>query len=156
MGHAIRAFILPQALASVAVAEVPGARTVMLPQGLCLLPVTDDIFDGLRARYPEVPDPPSECFWYLSGPVIRAAESISQHGAIAYIETEYFGGSGSQAATVWDRGEQSLAPEKRARGPINRALRLLGVRAAALKDEFDTIQLGNERSNEGWLGDDDA
>ena len=128
----------------------------MLPQGLCLLPVTDDIFDGLRARYPDVRDLPSDCFWYLSGPLIRVAENISQHGVIAYVETDYFGGNGYQAATVWDHGKQSLAPEKKARGPINRALNLLGVRAATPLDEFDTIQLGSERSNDEWLGDDDA
>ena len=152
MGHTIEAFILPQALASAALLEMPGARTIPLPQGLCLVPVTDQVFDDLRERYPEVLDPPSEEFWMLSGPLIRAVENISLHGVIAYVETDYFGGVGDQAAAVWENGKQCLAPAKSEKiGPINRALRFLGVRAESPRDEFDSIGLGTHRNNEAWL-----
>jgi hypothetical protein len=81
-------------------------------------------------------------------------------GKVVYIEAEFFGGVGSQAAMGWDRGKPDFGPlrtqtegEDRAgfestsaeHMAINAALRWLGVAAAPLKDEFATIGLDRLR-----------
>ena len=67
---------------------------------------------------------------------------------LAYIETNYFGGAGSQAAAVLS-GDRILMraaiPVTRNPAqkddPINAALRMLGVQTTAGEDEFDTLGL---------------
>jgi len=76
---------------------------------------------------------------------------LSHHGPVAYVETDYFGGAGVQAATVWESGSVRMPAQKAGKGPINRALRLMGVRAGLLQDEFDVVGLGANRSNDDWL-----
>lgn len=78
--------------------------------------------------------------------------SIAQDPLFAVIETDYFGGTGSQAAVVY-RGEievmahdwTEVRPAKYSFGPINRALRMLGVIKAKGRDEFETVGLDKYR-----------
>jgi hypothetical protein len=70
---------------------------------------------------------------------------------VAYVETEYFGGDGVQAAAVWEGGAIAFGPRQADAGPINEALRLLGVERTTAQDEFDTVGLGRHRRNEGWI-----
>jgi hypothetical protein len=70
---------------------------------------------------------------------------------VAYIETEYFGGTGTQAAAVWEGGKIILAPRRADIGPINDALRLLGVTRTPTQDEFDVAGLRRHRRTEDWL-----
>ena len=63
------------------------------------------------------------------------------------VETEYFGGTGAQASTAFIDGREVVAPQSaRAAGPINQALRRIGVTRTDADDEFDTIGLGERRS----------
>ena len=64
----------------------------------------------------------------------------------AIIFTDYFGGSGSQSATVYNSGKQILPPTENG---VNKALRKIGVERSLFKDEFDTIGLGKYRHWEG-------
>lgn len=87
------------------------------------------------------------------------APELSEHGPVACVETDYHGEHGVQAATVWENGNVVMPPTRAPIGPINSALRLLGVEARPPYDEFDAIGLGGYRSNERWLehgGCDDA
>lgn len=72
---------------------------------------------------------------------------------IAYISTDYFGGSGNQSAKVFMNNKKILDQDDefdwRAK-PINSALKLLGVERISGYDEFDTVGLGNFRSNEDF------
>jgi len=73
-------------------------------------------------------------------------------GGLAYVETEYFGGSGGQSATAFVDGREAMAPQ-RARGgggAINQALRAIGVKRSVADDEFDTIGLGERRSMDDY------
>ncbi|MFT2720119.1 hypothetical protein ACMT4L_08965 [Deinococcus sp. A31D244] len=70
---------------------------------------------------------------------------------MAYVEAEYFGGTGSQVAAVWDGGRVFWGPERRERGPINHALRLLGVHRTDSHDEFGSVGLDRHRHLEDWL-----
>ncbi len=82
----------------------------------------------------------------------------SAHGPLAYVEADFFGGTGSQYTQVWDGGKSALGPllmneadEPPPDGsPISRALRHLGVVAAG-SDEFDAVGLGRQRETEDWV-----
>ena len=72
---------------------------------------------------------------------------------IAYISTDYFGGSGNQSAKVFMNNKKILDQDDEfdwRLKPINSALKLLGVERISGYDEFDTIGLGNFRSNEDF------
>ena len=84
------------------------------------------------------------------------AAETSRRGVLAYLETDYSGGGGLQAATLWGGGATAIRPismtadegrqRPRATWPINAALRGLGVVAASGMDEFDTFGLAPYRS----------
>jgi hypothetical protein len=64
----------------------------------------------------------------------------------AIIHTEYFGGVGEQFAASYQSETQTLAPSE---DGINKALKRIGVKRNLLKDEFDTIGLGEYRNWDG-------
>jgi hypothetical protein len=152
MGHSVEALIIPDALVASALVEIPHTRPLQLSQGLHIVPITDATLDALRERFPHVEEPAIPEFWKMSGPLGLIAERLSQSGPVAYIETEYFGGTGGQAATVWESGSVRMPPTQAEIGPINSALRLMGVRVGDALDEFDAVGLGANRSNDRWLG----
>lgn len=65
--------------------------------------------------------------------------------AVAHIETDYFGGSGTQCASSILHG---IVEEACGTGPINQALHRIGVNRTSQLDEFDCINLGRYRSND--------
>lgn len=78
--------------------------------------------------------------------------AITQHFAkelglseFALIHTDYFGGCGSQWATVYRDGARVLEVSE---GGINRALALIGVQRSQGSDEFETVGLTKYRSFE--------
>ena len=90
--------------------------------------------------------------------VAQYATDRSGRGPIAYVETEYFGGSGSQGAILWNDGQVVLGPLHHSdeiidghvvvptlhEMPINRVLRAMGVRRTE-DDEFDSLGLSDIR-----------
>ena len=124
------------------------AHLVTLPHSFGLIPVTERLLAFLHgeapARFPARPG-----FEYLSPAMERWLAPFSQWGSIAYLEAEYFGGAGAQAAAVWTRGVPALDPGA-AVPSINDALRILGVAAEDGLDEFDTLHLGRCRETERW------
>jgi len=151
MGHAIQALLIRDAPASVLSEMLPHTRAISIGQGIRLVPITDATFDALRERFPDVQDSADPVLWKLSGPVAFVAEQLSQHGPVAYVETEYFGGTGEQAATVWESGNLRMPPTKAPSGPINSALRIMGVSPGLMHDEFEAVGLGRNRNNDDWL-----
>ena len=150
MGHSIQGLVITNIAVSVARAALDHTQPVALDQGLWLVTISAEAFDSLRLRLPASCDPAfRECFMRL-GPVISLAKQLSLVGPVAYIETDYFGGVGTQSAALWSNGELQMLPAQAA-GVINASLRLLGARAALPNDEFDTVGLGRHRSNEAWL-----
>ena len=134
MGHHLEALIVPSDATVMAEAALPHTRPVALAEGLFVVPILNVTFDELRERYPDASDPMGPDFWKLSGPIVTVAEQLSHVGAVAYVETDYFGGTGMQAAMVWKAGAVIMPATKEESGPINAALRLLGVRARLLRD----------------------
>src|SRR5262249_61635764 len=76
---------------------------------------------------------------------------LSRLGTVAYIEAEIFGGAGTQAHVIFNRGaaQGSAVVSEHA---INEALRILGIKASGAFDEFDAVGLGRHRHTDDWLG----
>jgi hypothetical protein len=127
-------------------------RVVELAGGLSLIPVTDELRAELGASGV---GPRTWGFEGLSAGVEDLVVLLSARSPVAYVEAEYFGGVGSQAAAVFESGQLILGPlfEKDVTGksPISRVLHTLGIHAAVGLDEFDTVGLGRHRSTRGWL-----
>lgn len=83
-------------------------------------------------------------------------------GKCAYIETAYFGGIGTQTSAIWEDGAQiegpmisydGVEPTTESRhftvvdGAVNHVLKHLGVHRSEDMDEFDSVGLGQYRSN---------
>jgi len=145
MGHAISA-IVGKDPGSLEGNDTRGLRLVSLPQGFCLVPVTAELVDAWAGSEPaELDDghrPGLDCT------VVReVAHHVFGRARFAVVETDYFGGSGDQAAVVYENGSVIMEPEVAEVGPINRALRLIGVHAGRAHDEFDALGLAQFR---GW------
>jgi hypothetical protein len=109
---------------------VEDARIVALGQHLSLLPMTDALFDAVTvAGAPQL-----DGFWKAPAGFDRAMATCSANGPVAYVEAEYFGGTGEQSAVLWDAGQVVLGRLHRAERasipavgtPISQALRRLG------------------------------
>ena len=144
MGYEIRAVIGRQEqIATLRAYE--GVRAVVLADpAFALVPMTDALFDAVNAGAAVTRDLSDE-FEFLSTAVTRWVKDGSRTGRLIYVEAEYFGGTGAQSAIGFARGEVSLAAAKAEGGPINAALRFLGVVQALGRDEFDTVGLGRHR-----------
>ena len=136
----------------------PEARVsvVELNQGFDLL--LNDVYLGqlLEASgYGDADSQDSE--WLLGDILIEMTTELSNETAIAYINADFFGGSGYQQAIVWENGQQILKSETKISsipksfGPINEALRILGVKRDDQLDEFQAVGLSRYRQMERWF-----
>jgi hypothetical protein len=123
-------------------------RRAALGQGFAFLPLDrrnlDEVTDRGGARAAK--------FEYLSEGLIRLL--VASGAELAYVETNYFGGAGWQGAVVVAGRQVIYGPAVGQFGPINEALRLLGVRLMAGRswDEFDCVGLSGFRDNFEALG----
>jgi hypothetical protein len=132
------------------------AHIVAVGQNLRLLLMTDGFFDEVRQQGAEAPLPG---FWKLPIGFDRLLAAWSVQGPVAYVEADYFGGVGTQAAAAWDAGDLALGPltetedpmEPASPSPISHALRRLGVSAKGYVDEFEAVGLGRHRDMDDWL-----
>jgi hypothetical protein len=137
MAYTLEAFLAGPAAARL-LADALGSVAVPLRQGVVLVPAPG----GLTPAAEQAAE--------------QAAPRAEGAGVVAYVEAEYFGGVGDQQAVLWREGRRTaLNPE--ATGPINEALRELGVRRLVPDgggeplDEFDSVGLGRHRATEEWL-----
>jgi hypothetical protein len=161
MGHHVRLFVgHPTVLLRYRTA-LPAARihTLVAGTALAVLSIDDDIQDALHKAY-------GTGEWLDDGAGLTTtdlafAARSSETGALAYIETAYFGGAGRQSAVLWIGGDITMKPTSlettaagnrpRATWPINAALRGLGVQATAGHDEFESFGLDRYRSHDTIL-----
>ncbi|MDI2129124.1 hypothetical protein [Yinghuangia seranimata] len=140
-----------------------------LRDGLGLVPAEDVPLHGVSVPGTRPGGPRSGEPLTSVPPALEAVLSRwSRRGPVAYVEAEFFGGAGSQAAVVWRAGVRQWGPAyddeftgPRPHWPINHALALLGaVRAdqpsgrdgAAPRyvDLFHRAGLGWERGSDAW------
>ncbi|MEU4490109.1 hypothetical protein AB0H94_35435 [Streptomyces purpurascens] len=155
MSYDLKAVIARSNLLAAMTSTLPSARLVELQHGLALLPVcgalSDVVTDPVQPRRTD--------FWSLPRGFDRVLAEWSNEGPVAYVEAEYFGGTGEENVAVWHDGQLALGPLHLVDSelpstdgtPVCRALRELGVRAEG-EDEFTAVGLGKHRSTEGWAG----
>lgn len=80
---------------------------------------------------------------------IENIKDFSKNRTVAFITTDYFGGMGEQSSELWINGvcEYDSQDFPNESNPINIALNKIGVTRQSGMDEFDSIRLGNYRSN---------
>jgi hypothetical protein len=155
MGHHIQGFIASADNLTKAATTLEFARVVSLMEGFEFLPVTELLFSGDEIVV-------FNYFERLTDRLARWAQECSRFFALAYIETDYFGGVGSQAAIVWKDGIVAFSPVWTSNsggkstplheGAINRAAREIGVSRGTSLDEFEALGLDQHRDNDDWLG----
>ena len=144
MGHQIQAVIgQAEAVAALAV-DWPRAEVVPLPQGFAMVFLTAGLWDAVEEAFPGPAEPDVSFLLCWSGAVRRWLEGYSCCRPLAYIETDYFGGCGTQAGVLVEKGRVAVPPVDGA-GTIDRLLAALGVRCLPGKDEFDSLGLGSFR-----------
>lgn len=92
-------------------------------------------------------------FAFPSLHIYEVGEKIGEGISFAYVETEYFGGGGDQAAALYTskiNGVETVE-ESREYHAINKILKMYGIEKQGSDDEFDTINLGRYRTNQDFL-----
>ena len=141
MGHNIAALIAK------APVDMDAAHGLDLPvfvqRGFAIVALFSEHCDHWAEQLGMPHDEPSEML--LDCPVTHEFARRLGFNHYALVETNYFGGIGTQCAAVFRGRAVEMAPAK---DGINAALRRLGVECQADLDEFDTIGLGRHRSFE--------
>lgn len=166
MSHSVRLFAGPRLALRPFLEAVPNTRIYALTREApaFVLPVEDNVLDRLHARngtgeWLDSPTHPDTAPPRLTTTDLAFAAHASVGSALAYLETEYFGGQGWQSAAVWIDGQLAMRPalahsgERRAPKllPINGALRMLGVEANyahPADDEFSRFGLPDFRDHD--------
>jgi len=150
VGHSIKVVIGKPAVIE-RIAKVAGCpQPTELSLGLVTAPLGERQIDKLTALQP---GRYLEGFYYLSEGLRDALVAAAGSDAFAYVETEYFGGVGSQGAAFFDQGRMVMNASEEDEpashdSPINTILRALGVEAERGQDEFGTLGLSQFRDNE--------
>lgn len=161
MGHRVRLFTGPLTALRPFLAASARARVFSLSPSspFPVLPLDDDLHDALHAAY-------GTGDWLEAGAMLTSSDlafaaQASRGAALAYVETNYFGGQGSQSAALWRDGALMLKPSEmanenspsrpRSLWPINVALRTLGVVARPGSDEFEALGLAAWRQTDEIL-----
>lgn len=144
MGHSLKAIIGKREDVCGIAENWVRAKLIKLPQGFGMVPITvrllEDVeelmeLSGIKDRYG---------LDGLDGAVICLLEQYSFRTKLAYVETEYFGGYGTQGGVLYENGREKISP-KTGSGIINVLLKELGVWRKPNADEFDCLELGKFR-----------
>ena len=156
MAHQIQALIGRPEVLEVLRERFDAARRAPLAQGYEMVPATSALLEAIDAGCPPAARAADVAgFVHLGGGLVPLLLELSGLAPVAYIETEYFGGVGTQAAAAYANGEPAyiqgeleIGPLEV--GPINEALKILGVLRGHSIDEFEAVGLGRYRSMDDW------
>jgi hypothetical protein len=119
---------------------------VRLPQGKAMVPLSERMRQNHDIPFLPLTD---EGVAGVPESIAFVVESMARSGKVAYVEAEFFGGTGTQACVTWDVTGQVSQPVVDD-SAINAALKFLGVRKEHHQDEFDALGLGRCRATEEW------
>lgn len=137
MTHHISGFIGPTEHLKNNTKDLSNAEVILLTQGMSFLPLNEDLYKEINYTFHK--NLPMK--WLVNR--FRSMPFV-------WIETDYFGGSGTQSAIIWQNGKKKRLRSVNGNN-IDNALKLLGVKCDGNMDEFDTLGLGNYRTNEEWV-----
>lgn len=161
-GHHVRLFVGTKAALRVIAGLAPVAQVFALTPGASVfaLPLTDEVHEGLHRV-----NGTGEWIEFGGGAAlaplltttdVACAARVSLGSALAWIETGHVGAAIEQVAAVWIDGALAMKPnvlradENRQPSlrPVNMALRMLGVAAGPVGDEFAAFGLARYESND--------
>jgi hypothetical protein len=111
-----------------------------------MMPLTSAVRKRLKLPFCPLTDGGED----LPPELVNLCVAISRKGDLAYVEAEFFGGSGTQGSAVFRYGE-TVGPIIVDGHAINDALVKIGVQRLNHQDEFDALDLGKHRNIEDWL-----
>jgi hypothetical protein len=111
---------------------VPIGSTTRKLYGIPFLPLTDEGSEKLPVG------------------LLELCSTLGSQRPVAYIEAEFFGGSGAQAHVLISQNGAGAGINV-SHDAINDALAWLGVLPRDGKDRFDTVGLGKHRETDRWL-----
>jgi stage V sporulation protein SpoVS len=129
----------------------PEHRANALNQGLAILAMDEAFLHGLGTTDFRFPDLEGRTVAHELAknlePLLKALLRVPVRGPLGVVLTQYFGGAGTQAAVLIERGEIRLGPLV-GDGSINQVLKALGVERdeGTTHDEFDALGLRQWRS----------
>ncbi len=162
MGHSIRAVLGKADVIDTFSSAWILAESKTLNQGFALSLIPDQLLDDIDELVESRLTISFEQFNFLTASLHEILIDQSFRAKIAYIETDYFGGIGTQAAVlyengqiqkgplfseiVWDRVESQYLKKPDGIEAINQVLQNMGVWCKDGRDEFDMLGLPNYRS----------
>lgn len=151
MGHCIRAVIGTHEAVRKIADDWVRAKETELPQEFgmvfCTTALLEDIEELMESSGEVIDCSPFPELVYFNSAAKFLMEEYSFHTKLAYIETDYFGGAGTQAGLLYENGQPAADP-KSGDGAINALLRELGVWRKPDMDEFDMLGLSKYRNIE--------
>ena len=144
MSYTLQAIVGFQEVLRSAASE--GVVTVALTDILRMVPLTSQV-----RKHHDIPFLPltDDGVEVLPKSIDLLCRKLSRHGLIAYIEAEFFGGSGEQGHALFKDGV-ALGSPVIAKDAINQALRYLGIVPGSHHDEFAAVGLGRFRDMDDW------
>ncbi len=146
MSHSISGFVARADVLRAHTTHLRSAYVAPLAQGLGFLPVTEEVDEETCGRTVAY-----EPFHRLTDALARLGAAMSRGGGVAYVETDYFGGTGDQAAIAWKDGRIAFWPERGHMGAVSDALRRIGAEKGEARDEFEAVGLDRHRDNDDWI-----
>jgi hypothetical protein len=127
--------------------SIEGANVIILDAGFEMVPFTCVFLKAHRLPFLPLADEGTE---QLPQALEKICLALSRNGNSAYVEAEYFGGTGTQASVVFRNGRIELGPLV-SESAINQAVAALGALKGSSHDEFEALGLGKYRETDGWL-----
>ena len=118
--------------------------------GFAIFPIDAELIDA-RIAPDKTPTETGDEFMFLTNGFRSELRNLSRGGSLAYVETEYFGGSGGQGALVCRDGDEIMPPEWHESGTINDALKLIGFKRGILADRFTAAGFADVRDDDDLL-----
>ena len=119
-------------------------KMVHLYEDLFIVPMPDEFLNSLSANDTEIiPN-----FGYLTSRMANTFFELSSDCTFAYLEAEYFGGTGGKRAVVYEN--MKIAFQDFTEDAFNIVLRHFGINKKNSFDEFEEVGFGEYRSTEDW------
>jgi hypothetical protein len=150
MGHCIHVIVAPASTADSISQQWPALPRLDRDNGFAIFPIDADLIDA-RISPDATPTKTGDEFMLLTNGFRMELRRLSRNGQLAYVETEYFGGTGGQGALVCRDGDEIMPPEWNESGTINAALRLIGLKRGILADQFTAAGFADVRDDEDIL-----
>jgi len=145
MSYSIQAFVALQGTFNANASN--GFAVVQLDNGVEIVPIGSTTREHFGIPFLPLTDEGSK---ELPPALLELHSSLGSQRPVAYIEAEFFGGSGAQAHVLISQTAASAGVNVSG-DAINDALAWLGVHPCDGKDRFDTVGLGKHRETDAWL-----